>query len=342
MFYASNFDDFFKSSPFITSFFDLNTSFKELNLAEEPNFKFTTHTTQTSKDEQLVKSFSKDVIAGYLNLGFTDGWDEGSDVRIGYAFTRIILLEYVKNQKQEASKNKEVFEKVFASFFGDESNFDVIDNIRPRKSRACCDVGITGWKGHATSRIVGNLSNEYQPSKPFFEIIINSARNSADDPNCQPYTISIHDNEQQLDERRKNLASINSLPEKLAYHIYYPSYLKSPKYFFSINQSKLGPNSTRIIEGLTFLENKTINAQKVGNCWIKQPMRCLLAILYLEIYSTHKELNPSEAWNQALTIYKSIQKSVAIPYVEELVKKTNVSQNMLESAQKAIIKQKSL
>ena len=121
-------------------------------------------------------------------------------------------------------------------------------------------------------------------------------------------------------------------PAELAHYSFYASYLKKPKEFLQENQERLGPNSTRILNGLIYLQDVEVNMQRSGNCWIKQPMRCFLVNLYVELLTHRKELSFEQAWKQAKELYKHVQKAVAIPYVTELLEKECVTPAMKESA----------
>ncbi len=301
-----------------------------------------------SHDEILLKKFPVEIISGYLNLSKNEGWPEGFDSRIGATFTRYIFSTFLllKGDQLHQHKDKNIFEKVMKAFqnIGELTLYgkEPTEGYRPKTSRVCYDSGIEGWKGHAISRMVGNLASEYSKEKPFFEILVNSAR-AGDRPTCQPFFITIYANEKELDERRKSLSCLKNAPPELAQHTFYTKYYKNPENFLTSNETKLGPNSTRIIHGLQYLQKTTINSQKAGNCWIKQPMRCLLASLYLELFSAQKELTPEEAMKGAKACYKKVQKNVAIPFAIELLNSSNkITSRMLESANIAIENQKKL
>ncbi len=300
------------------------------------------------RDRKLISENSKDVISGYLNLRSEDGWKEGSDPRIGAAFTRFILVNYFNQGKKLLGSNEPILEKAIETFrdigsFGHHSLLmSYEEGHRPRTNRVCYDQAIQGWQKHAISRMVGNLASTYDPSKPFFEILVNSARPSNDEPLCQPFFISIHENEKDLDKRRLSLALQVNAPSNLAHFQFYATQLKNPETYLKENQDRLGPNSTRLLKGLDFLQKKTISAQKTGNCWIKQPMRCLLASLYLEFFSQCKEWSPEKAWEEATDVYKRIQRTVAIPHVEALISQTGMTSQMKEAALRGIETQKNL
>lgn len=301
-----------------------------------------------SMDECLIQESSKNIIGGFLNLGESDGWPEGHDNRVGAAFTRFILKKYYADAKGQLGKYQPVFEKAIEAFretgrmVVSSLSREIEDAHRPKTNRVAYDCAVTGWQKHAVCRMVGNIASTYGPTKPFFEILINSQRTSADDPKCQPFYITIHNNETDLDQRRQLLASLKTAPSVLVHSMFYSDDLLKPEDFLEKYQHKIGPNSTRILKGLTFLQNTTINAQTVGNCWIKQPMRCLLATLYLELLSVETELTPEETWDMAKKLYLCIQRATAIPYIQNMLANESTTPIMLESAKLALEKRKAL
>jgi len=299
------------------------------------------------RDKSLLINYSEAVISGYLNLKESDGWKEGSDHRIGVAFSRYILGRYLLEEKQNLGCNEQILTNVIHSFsdIGDINQILPYLNhasVHPQNSRACYDPTATGWKVHTVSRMVGSLGSTYDPSKPAFEILVNSARTSLDDPLCQPFYITVYKNEKELEERRKLLASLNKASEANALGSYYSIFHQTAGMYLKENQSRLGPNSTHLLKGLEFLENTTIAAQKTGNCWIKQPMRCLLTSIYIETLTERSDLTPQEAWEASKTLYKSIQKIAAIPCIQDLMGCSPMTKTMRQSALQGIEKQKNL
>lgn len=67
----------------------------------------------------------------------------------------------------------------------------------PKDTRICPDSTVLGWQKHAVIRLIGNLGSTYSPSKPCFEILINSQRENNDDPVCKPFSVSIQTNEEE-------------------------------------------------------------------------------------------------------------------------------------------------
>jgi hypothetical protein len=275
-------------------------------------------------DENSLQKHNKEIIAGYLNLKVADGWYEGGPISIGILFTQFVTKKYWDQIKNCSVVNKIMWEKVI-------NGLQNSDNY-PKTSRACCDFSVTGWKDHGIARIIGNLSSKYDPSMPFFEILINSARPDANTQYSCPFFISIHANENELEERRRLLASLGMVSAELAHFSFYATYLKKPEAFLKETKIRLGPNSSRILEALIYLQSVQLNTQKSGSCWIKQPMRSLLVTLFIEIV-TYEKIAVADAWFEAKKEYKNIQKIIVIPYIEKLLQnEPDVTSGMRSSA----------
>lgn len=292
-----------------------------------------------SQDRAALIQCKHKIIGGYLNLGINDGWKEGESPELGISFARYILLKYFFQKKGHLGANAAVLEKVAAAFKTSASPWGP---HLPQESRICLDYSVTQWEKHAIGRLIGNLGSTYDPSKPFFEILVNAAYHPRQHSLSNPFFVSVHANEQELEKRRSLLSSLRSTPEDIARPAFYDFHLQKPEDFLKMHRTKLGPNSTRLLKALTYLQTIPINAQKVGNCWIKQPMRCLLATLYVELISNRPSLTFERAWKEASGLYKDIQKIVAIPFVKELLNQSNVTSKMKESALRGLEKQKHL
>lgn len=299
-------------------------------------------------DEKILREFSTHIIAGFLNLGETGGWPEGHDPRAGAAFVRFSLKNYLKKGENLLGKNKIIFESSLKAFRQIGSLYvsaqgvgEPQDGHRPRDCRVCYDAGVMGWQKHAIARMTGNLASEYLPNKPFFEILINSARVESDDPGCRPFFVTVYRNEKELDERRMSLIQQKMLPGAIAHFTFYDKSREKPANFLEKNNAQLGPNATRILKALAYLENVTINAQKVGNCWFKQPMRCLLASLYLELISLRPELSPENAWIEATEFYKRVQRS-ALEEIDTFIQNVEMTPLMEKSLQQALKERRNL
>lgn len=321
----------FSTSPlgqFSTSSLDEDNIMFEMNLSNR----------QVS-DLNTMSGYAKEIISGYLNLESSQGWEEGGFGNVGAAFSRFILTKYFILRKGQLGKNESIIKKTILSFKYIQKNCFELEGHRPFKSKACYDSGVTGWKDHRITRIVGNLGSVYDSNKPFFEILINSQMVNGNSV-CTPFFVSIHENEKDLDERRKLLASFQVVPSEIAESSFYPSYAKKPAEYWQENKHRLGPNSTRTLEALFYLQNVQLPAQTSGNCWIKQPMRSILANLYIEFVTQQRDISYENAWINAKEIYKVIHKSEGIPYVEQLVNSTQMTSQMKESALRAIARQK--
>ncbi|CRX37681.1 hypothetical protein [Estrella lausannensis] len=301
-----------------------------------------------SIDQRPIIVYSQAVISGYLNLSGADGWSEGHDYRVGEAFTRFILLRYYFEKMDDLGANKIVMEKSIRAYLKSSPNIQTffpgspIKDHRPTESRIAFDSEVTGWDKHAVSRLSGNLGSQYSKEKPFFEILVNSARNSLDDPYCRPFHVSIHFNEEMLDKRRQTLMACKMKPGLESHFVFYAPSLMSPNQFLVQYPERLGPNSTRLLKALCYLQSTTLCAQKVGNCWIKQPMRGLLATLFVELITHRNDLEIEQAWDEAKRLYKDIQKCAAIPTIEGLIKDVKMTDEMKAAYEIAIEKQKTL
>lgn len=324
----------------------LSAFFTEENAPKEPHGLETS--SRFSQDLDSLLYFKESVIGGYLNLGEADGWREGHDPRLGFSFTHHILSEYLSQKQGRLGRNAVVFEKTARAFTSCEAlswspHPEKNENaFHPTESRICVDSSVLGWQKHVICRLVGNLGSTYDPSKPFFEVLVNSARTSAEEALCQPFFISIHANESEMEKRRCLLQSLRQVPPELAHFSFYPSYLIKPEAFLKMYKEKLGPNSTRLLNSLIFLQEATLYAQKVGNCWVKQPMRCLLTTLYVELITHRLDLTPAEAWKEAIRLYKDIQQTVAIPFMEKLIDQSAITSEMKKTALLALERQKTL
>lgn len=333
-----NFDNFNFNDPFQTSFKNgfSDPFFKNASFDSFPDFSF-----KKQQDLMTISKYPMDIISGYLNLENSEGWHEGGFESVGAAFSRYILTKYT----EEFGNDEPVLKQAVNAFNDIEKEKTIFsfepDGHRPTKSRACYDPGVTGWQKHRIARMVGNLGSSYDPNKPFFEILVNS-QSTAEDPLCTPFFVSIYENEEELEKRRNQLISLEKVPSKLAKYSYYPSYAKKPDEYLKDPNLKLGPNSTRILEALVFLQNAQLRGQKSGNCWIKQPMRCILASLYIELVTKRPHMTNEDAWREAIDIYKRIQKNEAIPYIEQLLNDVNISNQMRKSANEALAHQKNL
>lgn len=300
-----------------------------------------------SYERVLIESEAEQVIVGFLNLDDSEGWKVlGNDARLGAAFVRCILSDYCKSisdsetateeEKEILDRTLECFENIGSLFSSPFFKKQPEDGHRPKTNRVRYDEGVSGWKDHAVCRMVGNIASKYNSGLPFFEILVNSARSAPNKKISRPFYVTVHRDEKVLDHRRSELAAVRMLPSSLAHFTYYSSSLQDPETFMENSSLKFGSNAKRLINGLTFLNEVQLYAQKTGNCWIKQPMRCLLAGLYLEIFSLKKDFSPSEAWEMAKLTYKDIQKKSGIPLIRELLDSIEVTESQREIAERAI------
>lgn len=268
------------------------------------------------------------IIAAFLDLGPEHDWPEGSTLILGQAFVRTLFLDMLGSYPSLLTANRAALDRVkigyqnysTPSFGASCGRTNPYADWHPTQTRVCYDPFIRGWSGHALARLVGNLSENYTPSAPFFEIIINSqVINQATE--CNPFSISIYNSEEELNERRRQLVDLESVSDEEAYPVYYDQSLISP------SQWKGNPEHKRILEALIFMQDIRLPTQTVGNCWFKQPMRALLGCLYLEIYSQRRELSPQEAWKEARAIYQLVR-ITGLNRIARLSKKTQMSPSM--------------
>ena len=289
-----------------------------------------------------IKSNSRNLISGYLNLSRKQGWSEGGQPEVAVSFVHYILSTYMNECDLDAT-NRAFIETVLNSVKVQTDSFSWFNHhVNALKTtRVCLDPDITGSNDHAISRMVGNLATKYQPSKPFFEILVNS-HSRASERGCAPFHISIYPNEQALKDRRAILIQQKNLPLDISQWVFYSAHLENPKTFHNKHKDKLGPNSTRIISSLNYLQTVKVNDQVVGNCWFKQPMRCLLGAIYIHLIDAKPTIGFEEAWKQALLLYGAIQKKVAIPLIESLLQQEATSAKMAACAKAALERRKHL
>jgi hypothetical protein len=287
------------------------------------------------QDQCTVETHSLRVIAGFLNLGKSQGWTEGGDPRVGSSFIRLILNKYKDTSRDESG----IIEKTLRAF--KNTSLDSDDSHLPKNSRTNYDEGVSRWRGHAVGRLVGNLASNYAPSKPFFEVLVNSQVVSGSST-CHPFHVSVHANQTVLEQRRDNLRAYEDLPDEIARPVFYSKTLVAPDKFLKDNLDKMGKNGTRILEALNFLQNKEMQGQTVGNCWLKQPLRCLLASLFIDLSDEKKDLSFERVWGETILLYKDIQKKAGIPLIENLLKTEKIDPSMRQSALRELERRKSL
>ncbi len=171
--------------------------------------------------------------------------------------------------------------------------------------RASIDSTVTGWGDHGITRLIGNVSLQYNEKGPFFEVLINSARDSQG--TCFPFSGCVLANRESAEIRWKVLKLEDSGTASVANDVYYSSFLTSPSTFIQEYTCQLGKapgsNSMRILKGLEHASNKRMKGQTIGNCWIKQTKRCVLLSFYLEILTQRPEFNNEQAWRLAKKLY---------------------------------------
>lgn len=295
---------------------------------------------QIKADEKVLEGFSAEIVAGFLNLGKSDGWPEGIG-GAGAMFISYILKKYTRENRDELGIHAPLLEELFQILQETRTSDTESTEGLPKNRRFVYDGNVTGWYEHTVTRMVGNLGSTYNPKNAFFEILINSQGDHQSDL-CRPFAITIHANVEVLNQRRQTLASYAKAPQFIAQKFFYSDDLWKSDFFLEKYQDKMGPNSTRMLQGLSFLETVTLKSQTVGNCWMKQAMRSLLVGIYLELLTFQTDKTVQEVWEQALKLYLDIQKRAGIPYIEELLKKCETTPQMYQSAMQAIAYRKTL
>lgn len=293
------------------------------------------------RNSQSFENYSEKLIAGFLNLNEEDGWKLAGDPAAAEMFIRhCILKHYEKLSKDEKKPETEFAMKILRNAFqGLPSKLNEFNQIKteldpcsPQFTRVIQDINVQGWNNHKVGRLVGNLGSTYSPTKPFFEVIVNS-------DTIHPFKVSVHPNEEALNARRKILLGMKKTPREIALPIYFSSTLDKPQEFLTKHEKQLGPNSKRMIQGLCYLETVEMREQRTGNCWMKQPLRNFLAALYLEIISANDKITPENAWKEAKQLYKDVQKH-GLSIVEKLLSKLPNSDLKVLLAWKAVEKRR--
>ena len=71
-------------------------------------------------------------------------------------------------------------------------------------------------------------------------------------------------------------------------------------------------------------------------------MRSLLAALYVELITHCSDLSPEKAWNEAKLLYKHIQKTIAVPFVEDLLATSDAASEMKRTALRGLENEKKM
>ena len=80
-------------------------------------------------------------------------------------------------------------------------------------------------------------------------------------------------------------------------------------YAFKISTGNYGDGAAlRSIE-LVFLSNQKFLAQSIGNCWLRQPMLCILTSFYIELLTQRPELSYKQSWTAAQKFFKRWEKA---------------------------------
>lgn len=272
------------------------------------DLKFSLHSPAFDKDFQadweVVSNNKNNVIAGFLSIGNKDGWkfSEGGPHELGFRFTRYMFKKFCIERASNFVDYKDIFDHALEAFASAAQRDAALT------PRASIDATVTGWYQHSVSRIVGFLGMAIRQNGPYFEILINSAKTSQDDPGCYPFKTLVLANNEEAKKRWESVRKLDKISSPIAYPAFYHSPYQSPEAFLSsfrqAHGKDPGPNSLRMLEGLQYLSLKKMKAQTIGNCWMKQNKRQVLVLLFVETLTRRPELSVADVWKLSHTLYK--------------------------------------
>lgn len=285
-------------------------------------------------DWKAILEKREDIIAGFLGIGKKDGWKDGGYTVQGLRFTHLMLKKFSILHSSDSSTQtvlKRAVEALRSSFANTKPSTTICPKTR-------YDSEIYGWPGHAVSRLTGSLSNQGLHNAPSFEVLVNSASTSPGTPNF-PFRVSVYKNDSKLQQRTKILkyASLQKAPvaEGLFYH---PTLLESPSSFKAKHpEINFGPNSSRTLQALSFLNLQKMKSQTVGNCWLKQPKRSILASLFLDTVALNPHLSDEDAWKQSKNLYREWKLFVG-KEIQEIFQNNTCDPHLKAVAEKKIAK----
>ncbi len=272
------------------------------------DLKFSLHSPASDKDFQTdweaVSNSKNNVIAGFLSIGAKDGWQfqEGAPHELGLRFTRYMFKKFYLERSANFIDYKDIFDNALEAFSS------AAQRNAEMAPRASVDGTVTGWYQHSVSRIVGFLGMASRQNGPYFEILINSAKTSMDDPHCYPFKALVLADNDEAKRRWETLSKMDKISSSIAYPKFYHTHYASPDAFLAryrkAHGKDPGPNSLRMLEGLQYLALKKMKAQTTGNCWMKQNKRQVLVLLFIETLTRRPELSVAGAWKLSHTLYK--------------------------------------
>lgn len=261
--------------------------------------------TEVEKDWDVISGRKDNVIAGFLNIGIKDGWnqDEGEQHVIGWSFTRFMFAAFCEAQSSALAEYRDIIERVKTAFLS-----KITQEGLDFPPRAFPDSSICGWARHSITYLMGYLGSKKSENGPFFEVVINSAK-PEDSDYCFPFKVSVLLNKQEAIARKKQLRPAKEFADVVAYPLYFHSRnTKTISEFKTIYRMEYakdpGKNAMRILNALEFLEGSQMQAQVIGNCWMKQNERLVLPLLFIEIVTHRPELSHEKCWELAISLYK--------------------------------------
>lgn len=257
-------------------------------------------------DHEFILNNKDACVAGYLSIGNDDGLEakEGNTAELGFRFVRYMYRKFLVDKRDSLNEYQDIIEKVERCYSPSANLGKSLDTF----PRSWIDSSVTGWLGHAVTRITGSVCSTFREDGPFFEVLINSAKTSRNSDNCYPFSVSIYITKESAINRSAFLQKVKLLSDINAYPHFYSSDLIKPAQFMQWYKSKtgkdVGPNSKRILQALEFLDIKKMKAQTIGNCWLKQPKRSVLIHLFLQTVTERPELTIGASWKVAHKLYK--------------------------------------
>lgn len=278
------------------------------------------------------------IVAGFLNLKESEGWKEGGYSEVGYKFSEELIKRYFQKNQEILGKDKAVFKSLCSDLDRDtnavhellsQASIELPSScIRSCTKQFHIDSKFQGWKKHAVGRITGRLS---QSGGKCFEILVNSHQDEFNI--CHPFKVHIFKEKQDLEKRSKELKRYDEVEGEEAKHFYFREDLSHPK---NCPEASLNADEKNIIRGLNYLEGREMNPQIAGNCWLKQPLRCMLVRIYLEIIKTQRDTSYEDAWKKSNFHYYKILCNEGLPLVESLLESCSKNETACSNAKKAI------
>lgn len=273
-----------------------------------------------------LKPHKEKLIEGFLEIGEEEGGSEGGCASVGAYFTRLTFRESLIKNKEAYSNDWDILTRVDSALHRKVSG----------NPRAYYDDGDYGWSGHVISRMIGYLTSSPQSNGPFFEVLINSQRIDKRNDQTFPFSIYILFDKDYADSRCNILRGSKKDSGMDAMRVYYDKQLYTPKKYMLEEEKcqRLDPQTKQFLQGLDHLSKCKYEAQRIGNCWIKQPMLCILVGLYLELLTHRQYLSDEQCWQQAKTLYDRWKVFTVGQRIKKFVDTEDVPNHLKQIAQK--------